>query len=189
MKNELHYLVKFTRKNKLNNMPNFCIWILLGVFLVPILLLNVWIGTIILFVYATAFLMIKREKETYMKGLLKFGSFLMLLGFEFFYLILIQFKISFLLLIEIIIFWVSYEIIFMFKLKLEMFSKKNNSTRRKESILYFIFGGTGVWCGIMLSNLTDTPFKLFLTCLLCSILIVGGISYFQKYIICRIIKN
>lgn len=189
MKTELyHYAISLNSKN-LSDIPHFCIWILLSIFLIPILISNLWIGVIILSLYIVLFSGVKTENDKYNKALLSFGLFLLFLGIECSLLVLMQYKIIKSLIMTVFILVVVYEIIFALKIKLKSYSQKVKSKKAWDKIISLICGGTGVWCGKLIANIQSIDFKLWIVILLCSILIVGSGTFFQKLLINKIMKK
>ena len=91
MKTELyHYAMSLDKKN-LSNIPNLCVGILLTIFLIPILLSNIWIGILISFAYILSCFRVKKENVKYCKELLNFAIFLLFLGLEFSLLIILRY--------------------------------------------------------------------------------------------------
>ncbi len=190
MKTELyHYAISLESKN-LSDIPNLCIWILLSIFLIPTLISNIWIGIIIFFLYIVLYLCVKNENNKYNKVLLNFGLFLLFLGIECSLLVLMQYKIIKSLIMTVFILVVVYEIIFALKIKLKIYSQKVKSKKAWDNIISLICGGTGVWCGKLLANnIENTDLKLWIVIFLCSVLNVGSVTFFQKLLVYKILKN
>ena len=190
MRTELyHYAISLNGKN-LSAIPTFCIWFLLFVFLVPILISKIWVGLGIFSLYIVLYFCIKNEDNKNNKALLNFGIFLLFLGLEFSVLLIMQYKVLQELIITTCTFVVVYEIVFAIKIKQKIYSQKPKVQKRWVKLLPLICGGTGVWCGKLLANnVENTDFKLWIAIPLCSILIVGAVSFFQKMITYKIIKK
>jgi len=192
MKTELYHYAMSLNSKELSETktPNLCIWILLSVFLIPILISNIWIGLITASSYIVLCLCVKRENDKYGKELLNSGLFMLFLGIEGTFLLIIQYKIIKLLMVTIFILLVVYEIIFAFKIKLKSYSQKDKSKRTWINVLSLICGGTGVWFGKMLANIPESnEFKLWIAIISCSVVIVGSVSFFQKYLIYKVVKT
>ena len=190
MKTELyHYAISLNSKN-LSDTPHFCIWILLSIFLIPILILKLWIGVIILSSYIVLCLGVKTENDKYNKALLNYGLFMLFLGIESSILVLMQYKIIKSLIMTVFILVVFYEIIFSLKIKLKIYSQKVKSKMAWVNIISLICGGIGVWCGRFISDIVqDTNLKLSMVVIFCSFLFVGAITFFQKFLVYKIIKG
>lgn len=190
MKTELHHYAMSLNGEKLSGIPNLCVWILLSIFLIPTLIMNVWIGLTIIFLYLVLSLCAKSENDIYIKGLFKWGLFLLFFGIECLLLVAMRYTVFKSILISILILLVVYEIIFAFKIKQKVYSDTDKAQKDRSNILAFIFGGSGVYCGRMIANtIESTDIKLWIVIFLCSVLIVGSVSAFQKLLIYKAIKK
>lgn len=188
MKQELYHYAVCLKAKILSNFPNVCAWILLTIFLVPLLLSNIWIGLVILCLYLLLYLCSRREIDKYNKELLKCGLFLLFLGIEFSSLLLVQYEKIQSLVITIFASTISYEIFWFIKIKRKMYSQ-GRQIKPWTRIMPFIFGGSGVWFGKVLAKSENTDFILWLMILVTSLLITYSISFFQKYFILKIINK
>lgn len=188
MRQELYHYATSLNEN-LSNVPILYMRILLSLFLIPILITNIWIGLGLFTVYIICYFVLSPENNKYIRGLSDVGCFLLFLGTEFSSLLLIQYKVFHLFLIMIPILIVIYEIIFTLKIKLKIYSQKDKVKKTHNSIILLALGGTGVWCGKMVATIFSANFNLWLSVFLCSVLITGSLSYFQKIVIYKIIEK
>ena len=189
MKTELyHYAMSLDKKN-LSNIPNLCVGILLTIFLIPILLSNIWIGILISFAYVLSYFRVKKENVKYCKELLNFAIFLLFLGLEFSLLIILRYGFIKQITITLFTIMMVYEIVFVLKIKLKMYSRSDKSSRPWIYIVSLVFGGTGIWCGRLIANNESTDLKLLAAIFLCAVLIIGSVSFFQKFFIYKIINR
>ena len=184
------YCYAASLKNKpLSNIPIVCTWILLAVFLIPLMLFQIIWGMIILFFYVLFYFLIKRERDQYCRGLLNIGLFLLFLGIEFSVLTQFQYKVSVSLFVTIFIFIIAYELFFFISVKKNMYSKRNPHKITVGNIIVpLILGETGIWAGRLIAGSASNDIILHITIFLCSLLITYAVTFFQKYFIFKIIK-
>ena len=189
MKQEL-YLYAISLKNKnLANISIVCTWFLLLVFLIPLLLANTVLGLIILFSYFILYFLSKKEKERYDRDLVSVGLFLLFLGIEFFALTQIQYRVITPFIVILLSSLVIYEIAFFIKVKKKRYSNKTRNKSPWGYILSILFGGLGgVRAGRLMARSEHTDLTLWIAILCCSLLIVYSFTFFQKYIIHKIIN-
>ncbi len=188
MKQELcHYATSLDKK--LSNVPILYMRILLSLFLVPILISNIWIGLGLLAAYVFCYLILRRENNEYIRGLFDIGCFLLFLGTEFSLAIMMLYKMFNLFIVTLSILMAVSEIIFVLKIKLKIYSQKDKAKKKQNSIITLVLGGTGVWAGKMVATIFSADFSLWLSVFLCSVFITGALSYFQKIIVYKIIKK
>lgn len=189
MKTELYHYAMFPNGKKLSDPPKICVWILLSMFLFPILLSIIWIGLVLLALYTFLYLRIRKIKEPYEKALLNWGLFMIFLGIECSLLVIIQCKIIQSLILAIGISLIVYEIAFILKIKLKIYSRKSKASRTWAHIISSSCGGSGIWLGKLLNIFGSTGLKLCIVIFVCSVLIVEAITFFQKYVIYTITKK
>ena len=189
MKEELYCYSTSLKNNQLSNIPIACIWILLFIFLLPILLSNLWIGLTLLFLYLFFYLFSKKEKDEYNKELINLGLFMLFLGLEVSLLLLKQYNVIKSLTLTLFIFTVSYEILWFIKMKKKMYSQRKTKMRAWTDVLPLIFGSTGIWFGKLLAKNENIEFKTWIAILFISALVGNSISIFQKFIIHKILKE
>lgn len=188
MKQELYnYAISLKNKN-LSNISIVCVWILLTIFLIPLMLSDIVVGLILLFSYAIFYLCSKKEADRYNRGLLNLGFFLLFLGIEFSALAQIQYKIIIYLITTIVVLLIFYETIFFIKIKKKMYSKGVQNKSPWFYIVPFMFGGSGLWFGKLISRSNNIGLKLCIVIFLCSVLITYSFTVFQKYFIHKIIS-
>lgn len=162
---------------------------ILAMFYIPILLFNIFMGMLLLSLYLFTYFYSRNETDEYNRGLLSFGIFLLFFGIECSVATLINYNVSVFLFTTIIIMTFCYEIIWLLKIKKKMYSNPISINNRFANIVLVILGGNGVWLGRVIARSEQTDFVLYLIIALCSIFIVGSISYFQKYLINKIINK
>jgi len=188
MKQELHHYAISLRSRNLSNIPIICVWILLAIFLIPLVLSNIVFGLLLLFTYSLLYLCSKKEGDKYNSELLNLGLFLLFLGIEFSALAQIQYRIIVYLVATISIFLISYEILFFIKIKKKMYSKSMEHKSPWAYITPMIFGGTGIWLGRLIARSKNIDLMLWIVILLSSMLITYSFTLFQKYFINKIIN-
>ncbi len=189
MKQELYHYAISLKKKQLSNIPIICVWILLIIFFIPVFLSNIWIGLVILFSYSLFYFCSKKESDKYSRGLINFGLFILFFGLECSILVIIQYNVIEFLVATIVVLTILYEIFWIVKIIKNMYSRCVQKKRTWDYIFLLIFGGTGIWCGKLIASSEQINFKLVIAILLCSILIVGSFSFFQKYFILKIIER
>lgn len=189
MKQELyHYAISLKSKN-LSNIPAVCLWILLSIFLVPLILSNIVFGLILFFSYILFYFFSKKEPDKYDRELLSLGLFLLFLGIEFFTLTQIQYNVIVSLVMATLAFLISYELLFSIKVKKKRYSNGNQNKKAWVYIDPLIFGVAGICAGKLIANSGNTDLKLWIVVLVCSLLITYSFTIFQKYFIHKIINN
>lgn len=189
MKQELYHYATALKDKNLSNFPIIYSWILLSMFLIPIMLLNIVFGVILFFSYLLLYFLSQKEPEQYNRGLLHLGLFLLFLGLEFSTLIQIKFKEIIPLVVAILVMLIFYEIFFYIKLKKKVYSNENQNKTVLDCIIPLIFGGTGVWAGKLIAGSDNTEFIFWVGILLSSLLIMYSFTFFQKYFICKLIDT
>lgn len=189
MGNELYHYAISLKHKQLSNIPVACMWILLSIFFIPLLLSSFWIGLVILVTYPMLFCYSQKEKDTYKRGLLNLGLFMLFLGLESSLLLLVEYNLTGTLITTIFVFIVSYEIFWCIKLKKKMYSAKKSSIRSWVCTVPLAFCGSGVWCGKLLARSESTNFKLWIVILLVAVFITGSISILQKFLVYKIIDK
>lgn len=189
MKNELHYYVMSLADKELFNIPNSCLWLILSMFLIPILIYETWIGLVIILSYTILYSYAKKQVSKYYSTLLTLGHFLMFLGVECSILILFQYAVAIHLIITAFLLMLSYEIIWIIKLSFRMYSKNTKQKSLWGHAITLLCGGTGVWCGKLLAKSKNTDLKLWIVIILCSFLFASSISFIQKYFVAKILNK
>ena len=131
MKQELYYYATSLDKKGLSKIPNSCLWILLTIFFIPVILSNLIWGGILLFSYILLYFLSRREANQYNRDLLRFGLFLLFLWAEFSFSTLIQYNIAISFVMAMIATLLSYEILFLIKIKRKMYSKEKQNKSQK----------------------------------------------------------
>ena len=188
MKQELYYYAISLKKFNLANISIVCCWILLSIFLIPLILSNVVLGAILLLVYLFFYFLSKKEFDKYNRELLNFGLFLLFLGIEFFSITIVQYMVIIPFVMTMLIMLISYEILFFIKIIRKRYSKGNEGKSVWGYIVPLMFGGTGIWAGRLIAKSENADFKLWIAILLCSLLITYSLTFFQKYFINKIIN-
>lgn len=189
MKQQLYHYALSLKNRKLSNVSTTACWILLAMFLIPLTLLNIWLGVLILLSYFLLYFFSKKEADKYCKELISLGLFLLFLGLEFSALLLTQYNVIIFLAVTILILMIFYEALFFIKIEKKMYSRTMLNKSPWENVIPLIFGGTGFWCGKLIAKTQNTDLILWIGILLCSVLIVGSFSLFQKYFIYKIINK
>ena len=192
MNTELHHYAMSLDGEKLSSSPKACVWILLSIFLIPTLIMNVWIGLTIIFLYLGLSHCVKKENDIHSKGLLKWGLFLLFLGIEVLLLVVMLYKIVKLVksfLVSLLILLVVYEVVFAIKIKQKVYSGTDKAKKKVSKVL----AGTSCLCGFgigrLLARFGNADVILWIMILLCSVLIVGSVSVFQKVLVYKSIKK
>ena len=189
MKQELYFYAQSLEKKNLSRVPVVCVWILLVIFLIPLVFSNVWISLLLLLSYLFLYSRSKKITDDYNKNLITLGLFLLFLGIEFCALLLFQYRAIVSLTMTILVFTISYEILWFIKISKRMYSRNTQPKGTWIYILPSIFGGTGFWLGRLIAKSENTEFKVWVMILLCSLLIVGSFSLFQKYFISKFVNK
>lgn len=189
MNQELYHYAMALKNKNLSNISIICVWILLAIFLIPLLLSNIVLALFLLFTYLTLYFCSKKCVDNYDKELLNVGLFLLFLGIEFSALVLIQYKIFLSLVIALFFCLCAYEIIFFIKIKKKMFSQATRNSSPWIHIVPSIFGATGIWFGKLIAKSEKTDITIWIVILLCSLLITYSFSFFKRFFIRKIINK
>lgn len=188
MKNELYCYATSLRDKGLQKIPSLCFWILLSIFIVPILLTKLILGLILPCFFILLYFVIRRESDVYNKALLRITLFLLFLGIEFSVLINLQYQVIIPLITAIGVSLVSYEIIFLLNIRRRVYSNGNCNNRVWINIIPLIFGGTGIWTGRLIAKIENIDIKLGIIILICSSIIMYSFTFFQRFVFHKIIK-
>ena len=188
MKNELYHYATSFRDKGLEKIPSLCFWILLFIFLVPILLTNMILGLILPCFFILLYFVIRRESDVYNKALLRITLYLLFLGIEFSVLINFQYRIIIPLITAIGVSIISYEIIFFLNIRRRVYSNGNCNKRIWINIFPLIFGGTGIWAGKLIAKSENIDIKLGIIIGICSLIIMYSFTFFQRFVFHKIIK-
>lgn len=188
MKNELLSYATSLKENGLQRIPSCCFWILLSIFLIPILSSNIMWGLILPCSFVLLYFSIKRESNIYRKDLLRIGLFLLFLGIEFSFLTTIQYECIITSIIAIGVSLISYEILFLVKIQKKVYSSDKHNKSVWINVIPLIFGGTGIWAGKLIAKSENNDIKLWILILISSLLIVYSFTFFQKFFIHKILN-
>ncbi len=188
MNNELYSYATSLKDTGLQKIPFLCFWVLLSLFLVPILLSHIIWGLILTCSFVLLYIFIKRESDVYRKNLLRIGLFLLYLGLEFFFLTAIQYRCIITSIIAIGISLILYEITFLVKIRKKVYSSDKHNKRVWTNVIPLMFGGTGIWAGKIIAKSENIDVKLWIIILIYSLLIVYSFTFFQKFFIHKIVK-
>ena len=167
-----------------------CILLVLLVFLIPILEFNIWIGFSIFLVYFSFIYIYKKIKNAHDQTLLTIGTFLFLLGLELLLLVYMFHNFIKWSLFVIFICITLYEAIFLLKLKLRIYSRGVKNKKTISGVITGVCGLLGIFLGKCLNIIIDaTTIKWGIVALLSSLVIVCSITFFQKYIVKKILQN
>ncbi|MBO5322899.1 MAG: hypothetical protein J6A88_02195 [Oscillospiraceae bacterium] len=183
-----HYAISLDG-GKLSSIPKAGVWFLLSVFLIPTLIMHVWIGLAIIILYLILSHCVKKENDLHSKGLLKWGQFLCVLGIECAALTILRFNVIKPLLICMFCLLIAYEFIFALKIKLKIYSGTDKAQKKVRNVLTATSCLCGFSIGRLLARFGDTDVVLWIMTLLCSVLVVGSITVFQKVLVYKIIKE
>ena len=187
MRNELYCYATSLKDKSLQKIPSICFWILLTIFLVPILLTNMIVGLILPFAFILLNLVIRKETNLYSKELLRIALYLLFLGIEFSVLTEFQYNITVPLIASIGMSLIAYESVFAVNIRRKAYSGSNLKFFWT-NIMSLIFGGTGIWAGKLIAQNDSIEIKLFIVVLICSSIIMYSFTFFQKFIFYKIIK-
>ena len=101
MKKELYCYATSLKDNGLQKIPSFCFWVLLSIFLIPLILENIVLGLILTCAFILLSIIIKKETTMYGRELLRIAISFLFLGIEFSVLTEIQYNITFPLILAI----------------------------------------------------------------------------------------
>ena len=187
MKQELYRYATSLPSKPLSKLPVFWFRFLLAMFLIAIMVFNMPIGLAILFSYVFLCLLLKREVDEYRRGLLNLGLFLFFLAIESSTLLLILFHVFIPLILTVTAVFVSYEILFLVKIKRKVYSRGTPMKSSWMNIIPLIFGSSGVYAGKLLAKVGSINFNLCVMIFICSFLIVYSCTFFQKYFVHKFI--
>lgn len=123
--------------------------------------------------------------------LLKIGSFVFYLGLEMCYLQTAVYPETkrFLLLAMCVVF-IAYECAFLLKLKVKVYSKNSNKTKKIINAISIVGGASGVWAGKLMADLFgNTNWIIWVTAILSAVIMIGSITYFQKCLFYKIFSS
>ena len=188
MKKELYCYATSLKDNGLQKIPSFCFWVLLSIFLIPLILENIVLGLILTCAFILLSIIIKKETTMYDRELLRIAISFLFLGIEFSVLTEIQYNITFPLILAITVSLIAYEIIFLINVKRKAYSTSNLKKTNWMNIIPLILGGTGIWAGKLIAKSANIDIKLFVVILICSSIIMYSFTFIQKFILYKIIK-
>ncbi len=188
MKKELYCYATSLKDKGIQEIPAICFWILMSIFLVPIILSNIILGLILPCSFVLLYYFIKCESDRYNRDLLKIGLFLLFLGAEFSILTVMQYRVVFSFVIATVVTLIFYEIIFFVKIRKKIYSNCIRNKRVWINVIPLMFGGTGIWAGKLIAKNENINIKLWIVILFCSLIIVYSFTFFQKFFIHKIIK-
>lgn len=188
MKQELYYYATSLKNKNLSKASNVCMWILLSIFLLPLILKNISLGLLLFLFYLSCYKASKTQKDKYEGELLNFGSFLLFLGIEFFAgFIIVWPEVLSAFAVVVLAFWISYEIIFLIRIKKKQYSK--GASIKSNFIFPVTLGLLGTSTGKLIAKIENSDFPLWLGVIVSSAIIVYSFSFFQKFFIHKIIKD
>lgn len=188
MKNELYCYATSLKNKGLQKIPSLCFLVLLSMFIVPLLLTNIILGLLLTCAFVLLCIVIKKETDMYSRELLRIAIYFIFLGIEFSTLTGIQYNITFPLILAITVSLIAYEIIFLINVRRKTYSTSNLKKTNWMNIIPLILGGTGIWFGKLIAKSDNIDIKLFVVVLICSSIIMYSFTFFQKFILYKIIK-
>lgn len=188
MKNELYCYATSLKDNGLQKIPSFCFWVLLSIFLIPLILENIVLGLILTCAFILLSIIIKKETTMYGRELLRIAISFLFLGIEFSVLTEIQYNITFPLIIAISVSLIAYESIFLINVRRKIYSTPPPKKTIWINIIPLVCGGTGIWAGKLIAKNSSIDIKLFVVILICSSIIMYSFTFLQKFILYKLIK-
>lgn len=189
MKQELYHYTAYLKEKHLEKAPMVWMWIILSIFLLPTILVKIWMGIGIFCVYLILYFCTRKEADKHIYALTNFWLFVLFLGIDFSALLMIEYNVFYTLLITVLVLIVSYEILWLINLHRKAYSRKAKPNKILTSVMTPICGFVGVLLGKAIAKFENKDFVVWVAIIISAILIVGAITFFQKYLIYKVVEK